>query len=356
MRPATGPCCSFLVPGDIEARTGGFGYDRRIIEGLRARQWQVDVTSLGPGYPMPDGTALARARDVIEALPDGALAVVDGLAFGALPDLAELHARRLRWIALVHHPLALETGLAPEAQRLLRASERRSLAVARRVIVTSPATARSLADFDVRPEIVTVIEPGCDPAPLATGSGTGALSLLCVASLTPRKGHALLLQALAELRDRAWTLHCAGSPTMDPDCAAALRQAIERLGLQQRVVLHGEQDQAGLDRLYAEADAFVLASFHEGYGMALAEALARGLPVISTSAGAIPDTVPPDAGLLVPAGNLPALRTALQQLLDDAHWRAAAAAGARRARSMLPTWERSADRFAALLQAAGDGP
>jgi glycosyltransferase involved in cell wall biosynthesis len=348
--------CSFLVPGDLSTRTGGYGYDRRIVEGLRALHWQVDVDSLGAGFPAPDAGALARAGSVARAQPDGALVIVDGLAFGVLPEMAEAHAARLRWIALVHHPLALETGLAPAQQRALRAAERRSLAVARRVIVTSPSTAGALAEFDVPSARIVVVEPGCDPAPLAGGSGSAALSLLCVASLTPRKGHALLVEALSGLRDRAWTLHCAGSGTLDPACAEALRRCIDRFGLADRVVLHGEQDEAGVARLYAQADAFVLPSFHEGYGMALAEALARGLPVVSTTAGAIPDTVPAAAGALVAPGDLPALRAALRRLIDDADWRACAAAGARAARAQLTTWERRTQQFAAALEAVGREP
>lgn len=341
--------CSFLVPGDLGTRTGGYAYDRRIIEGLRARQWQVDVRSLGEGYPAPDAAARALTREVIEALPDGALAVVDGLAFGAMPEVAEHHARRIRWVALVHHPLSLETGLAPQRQRALFQSERRALASARGVIVTSASTARALAAFGVAAPRIAVAEPGTDPAPLASGSGDEAPKLLCVATITPRKGHLLLVEALAGLQDRRWTLHCAGSLAMDPACAAELAQAIGRHGLGERIVLHGELDEAGLRALYLSADAFVLPSFHEGYGMALAEALAHGLPVISTRAGAIPDTVPADAGVLVPPGDGAALRLALQRVLDDAAWRAALAAGARAARQRLPTWADSAARFASAL-------
>jgi glycosyltransferase involved in cell wall biosynthesis len=341
--------CSFLVPGELGTRTGGYVYDRHIIEGLRARHWEVEVLSLGEGYPAPEDAALARAAHVIESLPDGTLAVMDGLAFGVLPELVREHARRLDWVALVHHPLALETGLDPDRQQALFDSEQRALAHARGVIVTSPSTARALANFDVEASRIVVVEPGTEPAPLATGSGRDALSLLCVATVTPRKGHALLVEALAGLKDRPWVLLCAGSLAMDPACAAALRQAIDAHGLRERVLLHGEQDEAGLRALYAEADAFVLPSFHEGYGMALAEALAHGLPVISTRAGAIPDTVPDAAGMLVTPGDAVELRAALQRLMDDAAWRAQLGAGARAARTQLPSWAQSSARFAAAL-------
>ncbi|RZL90278.1 MAG: glycosyltransferase family 1 protein [Variovorax sp.] len=351
----TNRACSFLVPGDLNTRTGGYTYDRHIVDGLRAQHWQVEVETLDEGYPAPDATALAQAGRIVDALPDRTLAVVDGLAFGVLPELAQRHARRLDWIALVHHPLSLETGLDEARQRELFESERRALASARGVIVTSPATARALAAFGVDAARIAVVEPGTDPAPLATWSGGGTLSLLCVATVTPRKGHVLLVEALAGLRDRQWTLHCAGSLTMDAACAGALMAAIERHGLQGRVVLHGELDEAGLQPLYGQADAFVLPSFHEGYGMALAEALAHGLPVISTTAGAIADTVPADAGMLVPPGDSVALRAALQRLLDDPAWRAQRAAGARMARGQQPTWPMSAARFAAALAAFRQG-
>ena len=344
--------CHFLVPGALDTRTGGYGYDRRIIEELRSAGWQVEVQSLGAGYPAPDADALALARRVVERLPDRATVVVDGLAFGLLAEIAEAHAGRLRWIALVHHPLALETGLQPTQQRALHESERRSLATARRVIVTSAATAQALAGFDVEPARIRVVEPGTDAAPLAPGSGGPGLSLLCVASVTPRKGHRLLIEALGGVRDRAWTLHCAGSLDLDPDCAAALAGAIEGAGLAARVRMHGECDEAGVQALYAGADAFVLPSFHEGYGMALAEALARGLPVVSTLAGAIPETVPADAGLLVPPGDVEALRRALARLLDDAALRTRLAQGARAARQRLPGWADRAQRFAAALEEA----
>ncbi|MDM0012797.1 glycosyltransferase family 4 protein [Variovorax sp. J22P168] len=346
--------CSFLVPGDIYTRTGGYTYDRHIIDGLRAAGWQVDLAALGDSYPEPDAAAIARTRELIESLPDGTLVVVDGLAFGAMDRIAAAHERRLRWVALVHHPLALETGLSADLRQRLFESERRALAAARHVIVTSRSTARALADFDVSATRVTVIEPGTARSALAAGSGAPAPSLLCVATITPRKGHALMVEALAALRDRPWTLHCAGSLSMDPACATGLRAAIRRHGLEDRIVLHGERDEARLEALYAAADVFVLPSFHEGYGMALAVALAHGLPVVSTLAGAIPDTVPSTAGLLVPPGDVEALRDALRQVLDDAGLRSRLAAGAREARGQLPTWDDSAAAFArALEQVAG---
>ena len=345
----------FVVPGDLDSLTGGYGYDRRIIAGLRAAGWTVDVVALGAGFPFPDAGTREHSAQQVAAIPDGSLVVVDGLAFGAMPELADRHGGRLRWVALVHHPLALETGLTAEQRRTLLDSERRALATAHGVIVTSSTTARELERLGVSAARLRVVTPGTDIAPLATGSGsdeatTLGLSLLCVATLIPRKGHAVLIEALQGLQDRRWVLHCVGGER-DADTATRLRAAIDAHRMRARVHLHGEVASSRLQVLYDKADAVVLPSFYEGYGMVLAEALARGLPVVSTTAGAIAETVPSGAGILVPPGDALALRTALASLLDDRDRRVRLATAARAARAELPTWARAVSRFAAALMA-----
>ena len=334
-----------VVPGPLETRTGGFIYDRRIVEQLRARGWRVSVHELAPGLPQPAPAALAD-------LPAGRTVVIDGLALGGMPAIAERECGRLRLIGLVHHPLALETGLTAAQARELHAAERRALAAVAQVVVTSRTTAAALADYGVAPERVTVVNPGTDPAPLAAGSGGAGLNLLCVATLTPRKGHATLVEALAGLQDRSWCLRCAGSAERDADVAAALRRQIAAAGLDGRVVLLGELDETALDGEYARADVFVLASNYEGYGMAFAEAVAHGLPIVATAGGAVAQTVPAAAGLLVPPGDVAALRAALARLIDDSAVRARLREGARRARQGLSTWQEAGDRFAAAVRGA----
>jgi glycosyltransferase involved in cell wall biosynthesis len=338
-----------VLPGDPATRTGGYEYDRRIADGLRRRGWRVDVHPLGAGFPRPSADELAAAGEVLAAFADGTRVLVDGLAFGAMPHVAAREARRLRLAALVHHPLAMETGLPAHEAARLRETERAALAHAGRVIATSAATARALADYDVPHERLEVVVPGTDPAPLARGSGTGPIRLVCVATLVPRKGHDTLIDALGDLADLPWRLSCVGSLDRDPAWAASIAARIRARGLGDRVTLAGELAPDALGQAYAEADAFVLATHHEGYGMALAEALARGLPVVSTRAGAVPETVPADAGLLVPPGDVAALRDALHRLLSDAALRARLAAGAQRARLALPTWDEAAARMAAAL-------
>ncbi len=353
------PRIDFVVPGDLATRTGGYIYDRQIVEGLRSRGWRIDVRSLDPSFPQPTPAGLRDARECFASLRDGSVVVVDGLALAGLERVLDAHARRLCLVGLVHHPVGLETGLDETTARLLEAAESRALGFTRRVIVTSQWTARTLARTGVPVERLRVAEPGIDeraaahpedaPHGNAASADAATVQLLCVATLTPRKGHAVLLDALGDLRDRRWHLSCAGSLTRDPDHVAALQHRIERLRLGPRVSLLGEVDEEALERYYRRADLFVLPSFLEGYGMALADALARGIPILSTTAGAIPETVPAAASVLVPPGDSRALGKALATLVDDANARASLAAHARAARAALPTWTSAVDKFAAAL-------
>ncbi|MGB5834444.1 MAG: glycosyltransferase family 4 protein, partial [Thiohalocapsa sp.] len=293
-----------LLPGDLDNTTGGTIYDRRIVEGLRTLDWEVHVCSLDNSFPLPTENALRDTTRALTEIADGTRVLIDGLALGAMPDIVAAHSERLRLIALMHHPLALETGLDAEVAAALRESETAAFRQVRHVIVTSVATARLLNDYDVPADRIDVIEPGTDPAPLSTGSGAGPTKLLCVGSVTPRKAHLLLIEALAGLCDLAWVLTCAGSLARAPQTVSALRRRIDELDLAGRVWLLGDVPQGKMPALYASADLFVLPSLFEGYGMAYAEALARGLPVLGTRAGAIPDTVPADAGLLVGPGSI----------------------------------------------------
>lgn len=343
------PAMELVVPGELQTLTGGYGYDRRMVEGLRARGWTVNVRTLEGGFPEPSPNALERAGRLLASLPDNSLVVVDGLAFGAMPDQAGREARRLRLVALVHHPLADETGLADETASRLESSERRALASARLVVVTSRATAANLSRFNVPRDRTAVVEPGTDRAALARGSGGAAVHLLCVAAIVHRKGHELLLNALAALRELNWHLICVGSGERDRSTFARVGRLIDELQLGDRVSLAGERDAQGVAEAYAAADVFVLATLHEGYGMAVAEALARGLPVVATPTGAIADLIAPDAGILVPPGDVDTLAAALRSVICSASTRASLAAGARRVRERLPTWDDQSAKLAEVL-------
>lgn len=337
----------FIVPGPLDQRTGGYIYDRRIVEGLRGVGWQVEVHELPGRFPDPDDTAIEAAGAVVDRLGQD-LTVIDGLAL--LAFAREIDRLPVSWVGLIHHPLSMETGLSDDAIGRLAAIEGPLMHRATRLIVTSPGTRRDLAGFDIDPARVSVVLPGVESSAPAKGSeGDRPRQLLTVGSLTRRKGHLTLLEALADMRDLDWHLNLVGSAAWDPAHAREIEAAIPEHGLEARVTLIGERDEAGLAGLYDGADLFVLASHHEGYGMVLTEALARGLPIVSTTAGAIPETVPAAAGRLVPPDQPDALAEALRSVLTDAEGYKQLAAGALQARSKLQSWEQSTREFASAL-------
>jgi glycosyltransferase involved in cell wall biosynthesis len=341
----------FAVPGDLATPTGGYAYDRRMIAELRALGWRVDVLDLGEGFPRPTEAVRATALASLARTPAGRTTVIDGLAFGVLPEAAEALHRSHPLVALVHHPLALETGVEPEGAAALRRSETMALALARRVITVSAATASVLvADYGVPKDRVTVAPPGTDRVEVGARSNEGPAMLLAVGAVVPRKGYDVLLAALAPLTALDWRLIIVGDRTRSPETAQRLDADIVRLGLAGRVELRGAVTADVLATLYTSADLFVLPSRFEGYGMAYAEAIAHGLPVVGTTAGAIPQTVPARAGVLVPPGDVAALTAVLRRLLENPRERLALAAGARAAAASFPTWPQSAAIFAKALE------
>ena len=340
---------TFAFPGRLELNTGGYAYDRRVMAGLAIHGFQASVMPLGDGFPAPSDAVLAGAEKRLSALPDETLVLIDGLAFGVLDGWAAREGMRLKIVALVHHPLALETALAVEERNALAEREARALSFARHVVVTSHTTARELAArYDVAPQAITVALPGTDPAPRAMGEND-IPRILSIGTLTHRKGHDILLDALKKVEDRAWVASIIGSRDLDPATATALKTQLNGLGLEGRVTFQGEI--ADTRQALAAADIFALASRYEGYGMVFAEALAQGLPIVACDAGAVPDVVPPEAGILVPVDDADTFADALRRLLTDPQERRRRAEAAFQAGLALPRWNDTAATMAGVLGA-----
>lgn len=332
----------FAIPGDLSLPTGGYAYDRRLLREWRETGVAARHLPLPGGFPSPSEADLAEAGRAILSSPYDSVLLIDGLAYGAFPEgIAAGLAGRV--VALVHHPLGLETGLSPAQATEFVRRETAALRYASAVIVTSEATKRLLvADFAVPAEKITVAEPGVDPAERALGSGGESVELLAVGSLVPRKGYDVLIAALKGLADKPWRLIIAGADDRAPATTAALEEQILTAGLSERIRLAGALEQGELDNAYAKADLFVMPSLFEGYGMVLTEAMARGLPILCTTGGAAAETAPDDAALKVPPGDVAALRAGLARLLDDTDERQRRADAAWRAAGTLPRWRETA--------------
>ncbi len=347
----------FVMPGGVDdpARpSGGNGYDRRICLDLPGFGWQVRRYIVDGGWPRPGADARAELARLLRELPDGTVVLLDGLVACGVPEIVVPEAGRLRLAVLVHLPLGDETGLAPEVAAGLDAAERAVLRAAPAVVATSDwAVRRLVSHHGLAPERVHVAAPGADIAPLAPGTD-GVSRLLCVAAVTPRKGQHRLVEALAAVTDLPWSCALVGGLGQDPAYVGHIRSLIAKFGLGDRLHLAGPQTGADLDASYAAADLMVLTSYAETYGMAVTEALARGIPVLATDVGGLPEAVgrAPDGGvpgILVPPEDPAAIAAELRGWFGEADVRRRLKAAARGRRAALDGWAATARSLAGVL-------
>jgi glycosyltransferase involved in cell wall biosynthesis len=341
----------FLVPDgvdDPERPSGGNHYDRRLSSGLTALGWSVCELAVAGAWPWPDEGARRALSAALAVPPDGAVTLVDGLLASAVPDLLVPAAERLRLVVLLHMPLgARDAGSS--------ARECAVLAAAAGTVSTSEWVRDwLLATYPLDPARVRASAPGTDAADPVSGTAHGG-NLLCVASVTSGKGLDVLVTALARTADLPWRCVCVGALTRAPGFVADLRRVIEAWGLERRVELAGPRTGPALDAAYAAADVLVLPSRAESYGMVVTEALARGLPVLATDVGGVPEALGAARdgrrpGILVPPGDVSALVGALRRWLRDAALRDDLRAAARDRRGRLTGWSDTASRVDRLLQ------
>jgi glycosyltransferase involved in cell wall biosynthesis len=334
-----------VVPAGIDdpARpSGGNVYDRRVCNGLVDLGWDLYEHHVDGSWPCVGPEAFAELTNTVSAVPDDAVLLVDGLIASVSAPVLVAAARRLRLVVLVHLPLAV-------------AGEDAVLAAARAVITTSAwGRVQLLGKYQLDATAVHVVEPGADRADAVSGS-PGGENLLCVAPVSPHKGHDVLLSALAAVRDLAWCCRLVGSLEREPQFAKRVRQQAVHDGIADRVEFCGARTGRELARAYATSDLLVHASRGETYGMVVTEALAHGLPVVASDVGGVPealgDTRAGRPGLLVGVGEPRDLAVALRRWLTDDGTRRRLRRAAAQRRQSLASWATTASRMAQLLAA-----
>jgi glycosyltransferase involved in cell wall biosynthesis len=346
-----------VVPDGIDdpARpSGGNTYDRNACRELTALGWSVHEHTVPGAWPRPDAEAFAALAGVVQRIPDDSIVLLDGLIASTAPEVLVPQAYRLRLVVLVHMPL----GHRPADDRdEVRTREYAVLSAAAAVVTTSAWTPHRLHELYQMPaDRVHVAEPGVDAAELATGTADGG-ALLCVAAVTYDKGHDVLLDALETASDLSWHCMCVGSLDRDPVFVEVLRRRAADGGIGHRVCFTGPITGVDLDRRYAAADLLVLASRAETYGMVVTEALARGLPVVTSDVGGVTEALGHGAdgvrpGLLVPPDDPAALGAALRVWLRDGELRQRLRSAACARRESLPRWSTTASVLADVLAGA----
>lgn len=343
----------FAIPGDKDRRTGGFIYEATVLRVLNELGCATRHLVLPDSFPNPTPADMATTLDLLCAIPADQPIILDGLVFGAIdPDgLATIPAPV---IAMIHHPLGLETGLSPQRAAFLRGNEAAALRHVAAVIVPSPHTAVILArDFGVDPMLITIAPPGF-VRPVQVLVPADPPLILSVGLLAERKGHDVLIDALALIADVPWQAEIVGK-AHDLVYARALEAQVAELSLSDRIKFAGEISATSLDNRFNAAHVFALATRYEGYGMVLSEAMQYGLPIVSCRVGAVPDTVA-DAGILVPPDDPAAFATALRKVLTNPQEHARLATVASGSAASLPEWDDTAQRFIEVIMRLGEKP
>lgn len=351
------PALRLVVPARGSAPSGGDVYDAQLARAWGAGHGRADVLALPGAWPTPT-TADRHALSLALRTTDPVL--LDGLVGSACPrEVARAVAAGTRVALLVHLPLPAEAGLPAEEAHRLAELESEAVAAASHVVTTSQWAARDLTRRYGRTDIL-VAEPGAVRGPVAAGSRPP--HLLVLGALTAVKNHAVLVPALAALRDLPWRATFAGPADAQPAVADSVARALARSELGERVTLPGTVVGRELDALWQRTDLLLLPSLVETYGLVVTEALARAVPAVvaagtgavealrGTSAGPVPaDTDVPahrsgrePAGTAVAPTDADAWQQVLRRWLTSPELRAQWQRGARTRRQELRTWDHTA--------------
>src|SRR4051794_5239164 len=234
-----------ILPAEIDdpARpSGGNVYDRRVLDGLARRGQRAEEHPVAGSWPVPDSDDLTRLGGGLGGLPDDSVVLVDGLVASGAAAVLTREAGRPPLVVPLPMPVGPDRG------------EALVLAAATAVLTTS-AWARDQLRTWYGLRQVDVALPGVDPVErVPRGRDAGGTSFLCVAAIHRGKGHDVLLEALAALGDRAWTLTCVGSLEVDHAFVASLQTQVYARTWERRVLFTGPLSAAALGASYAAAD------------------------------------------------------------------------------------------------------
>lgn len=336
----------FLISGNLHSLTGGYLYNTHIINGLKGMGHRVDI--LGTDWHWKDSDSLEKiCRYNLEKLPHGTCIVVDSLLLASLHHIVQEFGDRLMFLGLIHLPASYDilSGVHGE----LAVEELVALNHMRRVIVTGRFTFDLLCNAGLDSDKIRIVEPGTERFPRKKQYKLVPSELLYIANYSALKAQDVLIRALCRITAWDWTLHLYGDMERDREYTASVRSLIQQLKMEHKIIMHGIVERLEISSVFLNADLFVMPSLFESYGMALSESLAHGLPVVTTSAGNIPYTVPAGMGLLTEPGDEEQLADAIRSLFDDPARYSALCSAASQYNKQVRSWEKAVADFETIL-------
>lgn len=310
-----------VVYGGLDGTSGGFRYDRRVVDALRDAGDEVEVVAL-PWRTYPRHLADNLRVDLADRLDGVDVLLQDELCHPSLLLPNRRLDAELPVVSVVHHLRSAEARPAWR-NRLYRTVEARYLRSVDGAVCNSAATRASVARLCEAPSVVA--PPAADhfslavtPADVRERAGRDPFGLVFLGSVVPRKGLATLVDALDRLPDGEWTLTVVGRLDADPGYVETVRRRVRDRGLDDAVTFAGEvADGEVADRL-ARSHLLAVPSTHEGFGMAYLEGMGFGLPALATTAGGASEVVTHgETGYLVSPDDPEAIAELVGGLLAD---------------------------------------
>ena len=338
-----------VIVGDIDNLTGGYLYEKKLVEYLRQQGHRADIVSI-PNLPYGLQFLanlwlplyfLVRKYDVI---------IEDEMAHTAvcLFNLWARYVTRTRIVAIVHMFSWIAAGgnwLGP----LVRSIEKTMLSSADLIIANSRHTKEAAEKMGLPADAIAVVYPGLDTGLVreTTPRHSDTMRLLFVGNWDPRKGLDTLVDALSLLENPGIVLDIVGEDSFHPRYAKRVRRSVAASGMENSIRFHGRVGRESITRFYSQADVFVLPSSYEPFGIVFAEAMSFGLPIVAADAGGIPELVEhEDNGLLVPPNDATALAAAIDRLSSNADLRERLGKRSYEKSRRLNTWD---DCFTTIL-------
>ena len=340
----------FLIPGDIETLAGSYIYDKRIIEGLKAKGHTVNLQRLADDFPFPSDESLVQCKKIVKSIPKSEPIIVDSLAFGVIPEILEDVAATNPIIALIHVPLSVDPIYSAYQRTLLTSNEQEAFKLASKFVVTSEYTLDVLLNLGIEMPQIKLVVPGIDDFPQKKNFPDKPFKLLSIANMCRSKDHSILVRALSALKDKDWLLDCYGNLDMDREYLSDLQAMIRKNHLQEKILIHGIVSGQELTNAFLNADLFVHPSDFEIYGMALSEALAHGIPVVASTGGGICKTVPSKMGQFFKPGDVYGLQSILEELFENQDVYKKLWTNAQFYKERAQTWAKSIDLFETALK------
>ncbi|MCE5264795.1 MAG: glycosyltransferase family 4 protein [Deltaproteobacteria bacterium] len=351
---------SLIIYGSLDQVSGGYLYDRLLVENLRKRGARVELLPLPPGSylrHLTDNLLRAWPRALEAMSPD--LLLQDELCH---PSLFRMNRQlKKRWkgpiVAIVHHLRSSEARPAWQ-NRLYRLAERRYLRTVDGFVFNSETTRAVVRELLGGEPCSVVAYPGSDHVPCIPADKVaercrrpGPLRILFTGNVIPRKGLHTLVSALSLLAGESWELTVAGSLSADGPYVRRIANQIARAGLGERVRLLDTVTPAELTGLLMSHHCLAVPSSYEGFGIVYLEAMRSGATVLASMVGAVPEVVADGReGFLVSPGDVRSLAAAIGRWIRDRDLLLSMSLAAWERSRHHPTWAASGARVETFLE------